>query len=116
MKLYILRNQEGKFFRAKGYGGYGETWQTNIDRARIYTKIGAARSQVSYFFNNWPQFGAPDLLEFTLNMDDAKVLDEGNRVLKQKKSKEQMTKKRRIREAEYQKNTYKSKYQRLRIN
>ena len=26
MKLYVVRNKQGKYFRAIGYGGYGSNW------------------------------------------------------------------------------------------
>jgi hypothetical protein len=37
LKLYVVINKEGKYFRAKGRDGYGETWVSDIQKARIYT-------------------------------------------------------------------------------
>ena len=79
-KIYAVRNQEGKFFRSKGYGGYGQTWVDDINKAKTYTKIGQARSRVTFFANTYPAFGIPDIVEFTVT--SGVVLDEGNRVKK----------------------------------
>ncbi len=50
LKFYLVRNSEGKYFRAKGQGGYGQTW-TELQKARVYTKLGSARSVVTFFAN-----------------------------------------------------------------
>lgn len=85
-KIYAVRNQEGKFFRAKGYGGYGETWVDDINKAKTYTKIGQARSRVTWFSNNYPKYGNPDIIEFSVT--SGVVLDEGARVEKAKLAKQ----------------------------
>lgn len=63
LTMYAVRNQEGKFFRAKGYGGYGNTWVDDLKKAKIYPRIGQARSRVTFFANTYPQYGIPDLVE-----------------------------------------------------
>lgn len=83
--LYAVRNKEGKWFRAKGYGGYGETWVSELKRARIYNKIGPARATVSYFANEHPKYGIPDIVQFVVT--EVKVLDETARVEKQRQKK-----------------------------
>lgn len=75
MNLYVLRNKEGKFFRSKGYGGYGNSWVDTLEKAKFYTKIGPAKAQVTYWYGNHPAFGCPDLLEFTLDPTKATVID-----------------------------------------
>jgi len=80
MKLYAVRNAEGKWFRRKGYGGYGATWVDDFSKATIYNKIGSARSRVTFFAKTWPEYGIPDLVE--LNVTSTKVLDETERVEK----------------------------------
>ena len=92
LQFYGVRNKEGKWFRAKGYGGYGETWVKELKKARIYNRIGPARAQVSYFSNEYPEYGIPDIILFKCT--ELVVLDETERVLKQKKSKEFAEKKR----------------------
>jgi hypothetical protein len=61
--LYAVRNHEGKFFRAKGYQGYGETWVDDLKRARIYARPGPARAQVTFFATHYPSLGIPELVE-----------------------------------------------------
>ena len=74
MTLYAVRNKEGKWFRAKGFGGCGASWVESLTKAKIYPKIGQARSRVSFFANNYPQFGIPEIVE--LYVTTSKVLDE----------------------------------------
>ena len=75
MKLYVLRNKEGKFFRSKGYGGYGPSWRNTLEEAKFYAKIGPAKAQVTYWFKNHPKFGCPELLVFELDPANATVLN-----------------------------------------
>ena len=75
MKLYVVRNKEGKFFRPIGYGGSGENWQEKLERAKFYPKIGTAKAQASFWFKSYPTYGCPDVLEFDLNVEKAVVLD-----------------------------------------
>ncbi len=85
LKLYIVVNQEGKYFRAKGMNGHGDSWIDDIQRARIYTKLGPARSVVSFFASKYPTFGIPNIHE--LNIASTTVLDETKRVEKIVKNK-----------------------------
>jgi hypothetical protein len=82
--FYLVRNKEGKFFRSKGWGGYGDTWVEDPKRARVYQKISQARSRVSFFANNYPEYGVPDLV--AISASQGIVLDESKRVEKAKKS------------------------------
>ena len=75
MNLYVVRNREGKFFRAIGYGGSGANWVDSLEKAKFYPKIGQAKSRVTYFTQEWPDYGTPDILEFTLDVTQAKVID-----------------------------------------
>jgi len=92
LEFYAVRNKEGKWFRAKGYGGYGDTWVKELKRARIYNRIGPARTQVSFFANNYPDYGVPDLVQFRCT--EMVVLDESERVTKQQQAKQLQEKKR----------------------
>ena len=85
LTFYIVMNAEGLFFRAKGYGGYGETWVADVTKAKVYQKIGQARSRVSFFANTYPGYGVPSILE--LAVTGTKVLDESIRVAKAAKAK-----------------------------
>lgn len=82
MKLYVVRNKEGKFFKNKGYGGYGSNWKDNLDQAKFYLKIGQAKARVTYFAKTFPTYGVCDILEFTLDVNQAVVMDMADRTEK----------------------------------
>lgn len=85
IELFAVRNQEGKYFHRKGYGGYGETWTSDFKKARIYTKIGQARAIVTFFADRWPEYGIPDVVQ--LMVTEVKVIKEEERVkTRQKKA------------------------------
>ena len=77
MKLYVVRNGEGKFFRPVGMSGSGKPhWQDSLEKAKFYSKIGPARAVVSnwYKFDPANQYPACDILEFSLNETTAVVI------------------------------------------
>jgi len=78
IKVYLVRSQDGKWFRAKGLHGYGESWVDDIIKARIYTKIGSARSIVTWWTRTYPKYGIPDIIE--VSSMTGVVLDETSRV------------------------------------
>lgn len=81
-KFYIVRNQEGKFFRAKGYKGGGDSWVDDLGKCRVYNRIGPARSIVTWWTRTYPKFGIPDIVECSITEGNFKVLDETERVNK----------------------------------
>jgi hypothetical protein len=85
--FYVVRNSDGEFFRAKGYGGYGQTWVSEITKARVYTKIGPARASVSYFANHFPEYPPPMILK--MGVGAVEVIDEVARIEKQKIKKQE---------------------------
>ena len=86
LKFYLIQNQEGCYFRAKGYGGSGLTWVEDANKAKVYLKIGVARAQVSFFANTYPQYGVPRLIE--MEVTHGTILDESERVAKAQKAKQ----------------------------
>ena len=74
VKIYAVQNKEGKFFRAKGYGGSGESWTDDVKKARLYLKQAPASRTVSYFAEHWPEFGVPSLVE--MSVGEIKILDQ----------------------------------------
>lgn len=105
LEFYLVRNKEGKWFRAKGYGGSGDSWVDEVKRARVYGRIGPARAQVNFWATNYPKYGVPEIVKLTVS--GFTVLDETDRVKKQiakKKEAEKKAdledKKRRLKEAE----------------
>jgi len=79
--LYAVRNAEGKWFRAKGYGGYGDTWVNDVNSAKLYAKIGQAKSRCSFFYNKWPEFGVPHIVK--IEATGTEILDMKEHVFKQ---------------------------------
>lgn len=75
MNIYVVRNREGHFLRAKGLQGSNKNWVENLDTARFYTKLGQAKSRVTFFSREYPEYGVPDILVFELNIENAKVMD-----------------------------------------
>lgn len=85
LTLYAVRNHEGRWFRSVGYGGHGQQWVDDIQRAKIYAKIGQARARVTYFANLTDDLPPPDLVELTVTR--SRVIDEAKRVAKAKAAK-----------------------------
>lgn len=91
MKLYVVKNSAGQFFRPCGMGG-GTQWQTDIARAKFYTKIGTAKAQCTSWYNHNPRYGCPSLLEFSIEPENAKeisVLESAMESAAKKKRKEE---------------------------
>lgn len=90
--VYVVRNSKGQYFRAKGMSGYGDSWVDDINRAKIYPKIGGARGTVTYFAQN-PNFPIPEILKLTVTK--VEVMDETKRVEKvlNKKAREEQEQK-----------------------
>lgn len=83
--LYAVQNQEGKWFRAKGYQGGGNTWVDSLETARIWTRIKPARATITYFANTYPSFGIPKLVK--LFVTETEFVTEIERVEKIKNAK-----------------------------
>lgn len=85
LAIYVVQNEKGQFFRAKGYGGGGETWVDDINKAKLYGKIGGARGTITWFANTYPQYPILKLLKLTVGA--VEVIDETARVTKAKEKK-----------------------------
>lgn len=105
MTLYLVRNQSGQFFRAKGQSGLGQSWVDDIAKARIYTKIGPAKATVTFYTQNFPKFGTPSILAFELDVTKATVMDmtesTSKRIAARKQTELKREKERTRREQEY---------------
>jgi len=97
--LYAVRNRDGKYFHAKGYGHCGATWVDDIKKARIYPRPGPARARVTYFVTNYPQFGVPELVE--LRVTEVVAAKEEDRVQKSQQRKQAAEARRAERQAKY---------------
>ena len=91
LEFYLVRNKEGKWFRAKGYGGSGDSWVDEVKRARVYGRIGPARAQVNFWATNYPTYGVPEIVKLTVS--GFTVMDETERVKKQIAKKKEAEKK-----------------------
>jgi hypothetical protein len=83
LELYAIRTKDGKWFHRKGYGGMGESWADDFEKARIYNKIGPARAVVTWFAKRWPEYGVPNLVRLVISK--AELVDETERVEKRNK-------------------------------
>jgi len=101
LELYAVRNKDGHWFRARGFSGSGESWVKEISGAKIYTKIGQARSRVTFFAKNYPAYGVPSIIR--LKVGGMEVIDETERFKKKqiKEHKQVLEYKRRKAEIDY---------------
>ena len=98
MKLYAVKNREGKYYKSRGYGGYGTHWVDSIERAKIYTKIGGARAVITYWATAYPSYGTPLLVELTAT--ETAVSDESERVRAASEKKAERLHRRKVKAAE----------------
>ena len=86
LTLYAVRSQDGKYLRSKGYEGSGECWVTDINKAKLYSKIGPAHSQVTWWANAYPKFGIPVIVPFIATPGEP--IDQTDRVKKSQRTKQ----------------------------
>lgn len=75
MKIYVVQNIKGQYFRNIGFGGNGKSWRDKLEDAKFYTKIGQAKSRVTFWFKQYPQYGCPRILAFNLGEDNQEVIE-----------------------------------------
>ncbi len=80
LTLYAVRFDDGKWFRSRGYGGYGDHRVPELKDAKLYSKIGQARGRVTFFAKRWPEYSAPSIVE--LHVTQLQVVNDGDRVQK----------------------------------
>jgi len=115
ISVYLVRNKKGKWFRAKGMKGDGDSWVKEPEKARIYTKIGSARSCVTWWTKRFPEYGIPDIVE--IKATTGVILDETSRVKKSidriKRQEEEYDRRRKENDVEYLKKTLKETQEKL---
>lgn len=52
INFYAVKFRDGKWLRSKGYNGYGESRVDSLDKAKIWTKIGPAKAQITWWAAN----------------------------------------------------------------
>lgn len=62
LELYVIRAADGKFLRAKGYQGHGQCWVESIQDAKVYMRPGPAKAQVTWWTQNFPEYGIPEVV------------------------------------------------------
>lgn len=85
LELYAVCNKDGEFMRSKGYGGSGSKWVDDIKKARIYPRIGTARSQVTYWAKHYPEYDTPKIVK--LLVTGLEIVDETERISKAQRTK-----------------------------
>lgn len=83
--VFAVRSHDGKWFRAKGQNGYGDSWVPGVKNAKIYGKIGPARSCVTFWTNKYPNIPSPVIVEIVA--EKGIVHDEQKRLGKAKAKK-----------------------------
>ena len=99
LNFYAVRSRDGKWLRSKGLYGSGDSWVEDLSKAKFYSKPGPAKSQITFWSKNYPEFGIPDLVRITTGV--CEYLDQTDRV------KERILK---IKEREIQHNIRNSEY------
>lgn len=82
LDLFVVKTESGKYFRAKGYNGSGQTFVDELKKARLYTRLGPARSCVTYFKN----YNKMKLEIVQLLVTGEQVFDDSVRITKQAKA------------------------------
>lgn len=80
LTLYAVRSRDGKYFRAVGYGGYGQSWVDTLERAKIYPRISQAKSRCTWWTRQHPEYGTPEIVE--LHVTQLVAIDQTARVAK----------------------------------
>ena len=62
LEFFVVRSSSGQFFRSKGQSYSRSSWVADIRDAKVYTKIGPAKAQATWWTKNFPDFGVPDVV------------------------------------------------------
>jgi len=71
--LFAIRNKKGEWYRSKVMDGHSNNWTEDLDKARIYTKLGPARSVRTKWHKKYPELGKFDVI--ALKVAELTVLD-----------------------------------------
>lgn len=104
INLYAVRSKDGKWLRSKGQNGYGNSWVDKFADAKVWNKPRSAKAQITYWANNYPQYGVPDLVEIVSGVIN--YIDYSEAARKSKERKEAQEKRRKISDLEYKINNY----------
>jgi len=99
LSFFAVRNKQGEWFKYK-YGGWRCSWVKELKKARIYNKIGYAKSIVAFFERTNPQYGIPDVVEFRVAATT--VHDQTEELAKRKRKQENARKREVERKAKWE--------------
>ncbi len=85
LNIYAVRSKKGKWLRSKGYNGGGESWVDDFTQAKIYSKPGPAKAQITFWGTHYPEFGVPDLVRITVGTCQYLDQEERVKIAKEKK-------------------------------
>jgi hypothetical protein len=111
LKFYTLRNRDGQFFRAKGYGGAGNSWVADITKAKFYGRPGPAKAQITFWAKNYPSFGTPVLIELVAG--SYKEIPQEERVVESVKQKKVAANKKELKRLTRERDEAQAKLERL---
>jgi len=97
VSFFAVRNREGKWYRARGFGGSGDSWVDTFGHARIYHSAASARRVVGFWYKNYPEYGIPEIVRFTATV--AEVLDEAARIAEKEATEERRAQNREVNRA-----------------
>ena len=87
LNFYAVRSQDGKWMKRKktfniysGGGTSDSSWTESIVEAKIYTKPGPAKAQITWWSTNYPSYGVPELVRITVGK--CEYIDQTARVSK----------------------------------
>jgi predicted nucleic acid-binding Zn ribbon protein len=66
--VYAIQNRRGEWMRSKGYSGGGNKWVDDLSKAKIYTKIGSAKGQVTWWADHIPDAGRLKLIKLLITV------------------------------------------------
>ena len=75
LTIYAVRSKDGKYLRSTGLKG-GEHWVEDITQARLWSNIGPAKSQITFWAKNYPQYGTPQLIPLLVTPQEPVVMDD----------------------------------------
>jgi hypothetical protein len=62
LKVYFLMSADGKFYRSRGQSGRGNVWTDDINKTKIYVRLGQARARQTWWAKNYPDFETPKIM------------------------------------------------------
>lgn len=101
VELYAIKNQEGRYFRKTGFKGfyrgeYETLWVENLRDAKIYTRPGQAKSQITTIHKNGHGRPAPFLA--VLSVTEVGVVPQEERIQQNRKREELRAKRSAVRD------------------